>query len=460
MRNLILACTVVLLGINSFAQDVPQDLKDRLQDIINTERVNANLKGVAVSVVLPDGSTWNGSAGIASQKVAIDTSRYFRFASYTKFLTSIIIMQLHESGQLSIDDSLKRFIEPIPNVDMNLTLRELLQHTATVGDFFQSASGVAMQNPDSIFDTRQTLIDHIPEPINQKKAFSYNNSNHNLLGLVIESVTGSSGAEVFQARLAAPIGRSDVLLAPVNLPQAAYNGTWFDGGNGLQDVGAASSNAILTANRFAGGAVGTTMGMLSVLRAHFQNAYLDQPTLQLMIEASPKNSDYALGTMIRNVAGDILYGHGGATAQSTRTFYDPENRIGVCVAINQHHDTAAEDLFRDIYSICKAELATLDREPEPQVNMSFRVSQNYPNPFNPSTSIDYHLPEPGLVNITIFDVQGRAVRTFETVIQRAGDQQITWDGRNHKGNQVNTGVYYCRIQFGSQSETIKMLMLK
>ena len=442
------------------AQPVPQSLKDKIQGAVDASHANNGLKGVGVTVAFPNGAMWSTSAGIISDGVPIDTSKYFRFASYTKFLTSIMIMQLHESGQISIDDSLKKYLFPIPNVDGDLTIRDLLRHTATVGDYFQNASAVVQQNPDSVFDTRQTLIDHIPGTTNPSKNYSYNNSNFNILGLILEAVTGNSGVDEFDTRLTQPLALTDVHLAPVNLPSSALNGTWFDPGSGLIDVGSVSVNGILTAHRYSGGAVGTTRGMLSILRAHLHNTYLNEETLQLMNAPSPKNQSYGLGTMIRNVAGDQLYGHGGATAQSTRTFYNPTNNIGVSVGINHSHSHAVESLFQNIYILTRDELATLDVEAAFTPGRNFRLNQNYPNPFNPSTTISYELSERSQVELVIYNVQGSEIWSVQYDAQDAGQHEIMWNGNDRQNNSVETGIYFAQMTSEGETQTIKLMLLK
>lgn len=90
----------------------------------------------------------------------------------------------------------------------------------------------------------------------------------------------------------------------------------------------------------------------------------------------------------------------------------------------------------------------------------FTLYQNYPNPFNPSTSINYSLSKATEVNLTIFDITGRELATFTQGIQTAGQYQIVWNGQNSQGNLVSTGVYFCRLTTPTQSQTVKMVLLR
>jgi hypothetical protein len=90
----------------------------------------------------------------------------------------------------------------------------------------------------------------------------------------------------------------------------------------------------------------------------------------------------------------------------------------------------------------------------------FAMDQNYPNPFNPSTSIKFALPKDADVQLKVYDLLGREVRTLVNSDVKAGRHEVVWDGRNELGTQVASGVYLYRITAGSFVSTMKMMMLK
>jgi hypothetical protein len=90
----------------------------------------------------------------------------------------------------------------------------------------------------------------------------------------------------------------------------------------------------------------------------------------------------------------------------------------------------------------------------------FTLDQNYPNPFNPITTLRYELPENGLVNITIYDMVGRQVKTLVNQRQDAGYRSIIWDATNDNGKPVSAGIYLYQIQAGGNMQTKKMVLLK
>ena len=90
----------------------------------------------------------------------------------------------------------------------------------------------------------------------------------------------------------------------------------------------------------------------------------------------------------------------------------------------------------------------------------FSLHQNYPNPFNPVTKLRYDLPENGNVNITIYDMLGREVKTLINQTQNAGYRSIIWDATNDYGKPVSAGIYLYQIQAGEYMRTKKMVLLK
>ena len=90
----------------------------------------------------------------------------------------------------------------------------------------------------------------------------------------------------------------------------------------------------------------------------------------------------------------------------------------------------------------------------------FTIHQNYPNPFNPVTTLRYDLPENGNVNITIYDMLGRQVKTLINQNQDAGYRSVVWNATNNYGEPVSAGIYLYQIQAGEYMQTKKMVLLK
>lgn len=96
----------------------------------------------------------------------------------------------------------------------------------------------------------------------------------------------------------------------------------------------------------------------------------------------------------------------------------------------------------------------------PQVVTTPFIRDLYPNPFNPEVTIRYELPARMDLDLIVYDLSGREVVRLVEGERAAGLHQMQWNGRDHVGNKVSTGVYFCRLQAGETSQTMKMVYLK
>ena len=87
---------------------------------------------------------------------------------------------------------------------------------------------------------------------------------------------------------------------------------------------------------------------------------------------------------------------------------------------------------------------------------NYKLQQNYPNPFNPSTTISYSLPYAGVVNIKIYDVLGKKIKTLIDEFQSYGDHTIQFNASN-----LASGIYFYRLEVGNEIiATKKMLLIR
>lgn len=90
----------------------------------------------------------------------------------------------------------------------------------------------------------------------------------------------------------------------------------------------------------------------------------------------------------------------------------------------------------------------------------FKIHWNYPNPFNPSTQIEYEIPRSGDVEVDIYDVRGRLIRSFEKSQQQAGIHRLAWDGRGDNSIAAASGVYFWRVHFNGQLLSRKITFIR
>ncbi len=91
------------------------------------------------------------------------------------------------------------------------------------------------------------------------------------------------------------------------------------------------------------------------------------------------------------------------------------------------------------------------------------LHQNYPNPFNPLTTISYDLPasaQPERVRLRIVDVTGRVVRTLVDQDQAGGSYRVTWEGKDNRGENASSGIYFSVLDARGTRQTRKLVLLK
>ena len=134
-------------------------------------------------------------------------------------------------------------------------------------------------------------------------------------------------------------------------------------------------------------------------------------------------------------------------------------------------------------TLCIDTTTWVDFEEDPRP-ITFALFQNYPNPFNPATSIQYSAgsgqtktADGGLVlseveglptadysfahvTLKIYNILGQRVRTLVDEPKAAGSYKVFWDGKDDKGKDVSSGVYFCQLTAGDYEQTKKMTLIR
>jgi hypothetical protein len=158
-------------------------------------------------------------------------------------------------------------------------------------------------------------------------------------------------------------------------------------------------------------------------------------------------------------ADDYLHQAADSTNWPSGIKYDPDG-TGVHIyslGVHEHWNNSTDKKYsRNLGTGAGIELIDIEQNNitgiECQENLvlnSFKLYQNYPNPFNLETKILYVLPVESSVEISIYDIQGRIVKSFAYSAQSAGYQSVVWDGTSSQGSMMPGGIYIYRVKASS-----------
>ena len=97
----------------------------------------------------------------------------------------------------------------------------------------------------------------------------------------------------------------------------------------------------------------------------------------------------------------------------------------------------------------------LDLTLEATLPTFYYLDNAFPNPFNSITRLSYGLPEPGLINISVYDIAGRQIATLVNQEVTAGIHSVIWDASN-----LSSGIYFARMKAGNYSGVKKIILVK
>ena len=121
---------------------------------------------------------------------------------------------------------------------------------------------------------------------------------------------------------------------------------------------------------------------------------------------------------------------------------------------------ADEGVYFDLLHIIPVSIATTGISDKVITNVDYNLYQNYPNPFNSQTVIKYALAKDSFVELIIYNILGKQVRTLVNNRQSGGYKSVVWDGKDSQGRLLPSGVYFYTLSTTDFTQTHKLLMIK
>src|SRR5579871_1035863 len=201
------------------APDPAADLRAQLD-----AAVDKGIPGISVAIASADAPIWTYTTGCADliTRAPIRTDHLFGIGSITKTFVAVVTLQLVEAGRLRLDATPQEFlgaaVEGISNAEC-ATLAQLLNHTSGIRSWEDEPTWIregrgASLDPKRLWGKLDPLASIRGKPSIAPPAvgYSYSNTNHTLLGLIIEKVTGQEAMTVIRERILTPLALRDIYL--------------------------------------------------------------------------------------------------------------------------------------------------------------------------------------------------------------------------------------------------------
>ena len=110
-----------------------------------------------------------------------------------------------------------------------------------------------------------------------------------------------------------------------------------------------------------------------------------------------------------------------------------------------------------IYSDPGSGVPIADIDGLPRTGLAFSV---YPNPFNAKATARFVAPAAGPYTVEVFDVTGRLARVIDGHAASPGGVEVVWDGRDDRGHEAASGIYFLRARSGDRMEVKQALLVR
>jgi CubicO group peptidase (beta-lactamase class C family) len=313
---------------------------DEADELIKTQMAEHRIPGLALTVLKSGKPAKTAAYGYANLElgVPVTSDTVFEIGSVTKQFTAALILLLVQEGKLAVDDKIGRYLTQIPETWQDITVRHLLTHTSGI----RSYTGLEGFELRRHLTQAQFIAAIGKEPLEFKpgQAWKYSNTGFNLLGFIVENLSGQSYWDFLSQRILHPLGMSSTTnrLPTLIIPHRASgyeqtNHVLVNRDYDLTDV-------------FSAGALVSTVGDLArwnsaLDREDLLGAKSQQAMWQPAVLNDGTVTQYGFGWRIEKFEGHKNIGHGGSTSGFSATIQRfPDDQLAVIILTNTDEQIA------------------------------------------------------------------------------------------------------------------------
>lgn len=223
------ALSICLLFLCNDAQSQKNinNLENRLAEVIDSFYTHDSLPGIITGVWTPD-FTYKKTVGKANINSGADRTfdDKIRIGSITKTFVGTVILQLLDSGKIGLDDKLSKYFPDYPNAE-NITIRQMMDMTSGIPDYIEYP-GVLKSfvydrtdkyTPAELYAITKSMGPDFPPGTK----WNYSNGNYNILGMIIEMITGSKLESEIDRRIIKPLGLTNTAFPTSPYMEGQYS---------------------------------------------------------------------------------------------------------------------------------------------------------------------------------------------------------------------------------------------
>lgn len=313
---------------------------DRVDDYVKSEMEKRRIPGVALAIVQNGKTVKTAAYGLANVElnVPVKPETAFEIGSITKQFTAAGILLLAQEGKLSVEDKISRHLKDVPELWKNVTVRHLLSHTSGI----KSYTGLDGFQLTKHLTQPQFIKSIGAEPMEFQpgESWKYCNTGFNLLGFIIENVSGKNYWDFMSERVFRPLAMNSTTnrLPGLVIPNRA---------DGYEQTNQVLINRDFDLTEvFSAGAIISTVGDLAkwnaaldcedILRAASKQQMWTPTGLR-----NGKPTKYGFGWFIDTLEGHKNIGHGGSTSGFSATIQRfPDDKLAIIILTNTDESVA------------------------------------------------------------------------------------------------------------------------
>jgi D-alanyl-D-alanine carboxypeptidase len=409
---------------------VPTSLQNDFQQILDNSLINPGVKGISACVIMPDNSVWTGHAGSNGSGVNITDTTVFYGGSTTKTFVATRILQLWEDGLINLDTAYVAYIDTIDFVLPETTIRQMLNHTSGIFDIDEHPSFFLdiLNNPSHFYTPSELFQTYLNQPHNFAPGtnYEYSNSNYNILGTIIEAITGHSLSVELRNNIFDTIPLVHTYFGAYEPFSEPYCGLWMFIDTTLTDLTAFPHTSLLTSAYSAGNIVSYPLDEALLIRKLINGNILSPVALNEMKTMNSFSDDYGLGLIGIPLGTDtMLYVHNGGIGNLTDMFHSPE--LNLTVVVMQNSENGDAQAFNYLFLTAFNYVLTSDIEE----NIKSISSCIYPNPASGLITVEISKQ----TAIEISNIQGQLLKSI----------LVEGDKNSIEISDFESGMYIIRV---------------